>query len=123
MLDWDLDDLSTHKHDLYGHVVENFVATELLELLSFSELRAKLLHFRTSDSKEVDFTLERPDGTLAGIEVKTSTRVDTCAFKGLRELQEVTGNDLQCGIVLYAGKDIVPFGEKLIAVPLSALWQ
>jgi len=123
LLDWNLDDLSRNKHDLYGHVVENFVATELLKLLSFSELRANLLHFRTSDGKEVDFILERPDGTLAGIEVKTSTRVDTGAFKGLRELQEATGNDLQCGIVLYAGKDIVPFGEKLFAVPLSALWQ
>jgi len=67
--------------------------------------------------------LERPDGTLAGIEVKTSTRVDTDDFKGLRELQEATGNDFQCGIVLYAGKEIVPFGEKLFAVPLSALWQ
>jgi len=48
---------------------------------------------------------------------------DAGDFKGLRELQEATGDDLQCGIVLYAGKDIVPFGEKLFAVPLSALWQ
>ena len=123
LLDWNLDDLSTNKHDLYGHVVENFVATELLKLLSFSELRANLLHFRTSDGKEVDFILERPDGTLAGIEVKTSTRVDTGDFKGLRELQEATGSDLQCGIVLYAGKEIVPFGDKHFAVPISALWQ
>ena len=123
LLDWNLDHLSTNKHDLYGHVVENFVATELLKLLSFSELRANLLHFRTSDGKEVDFILERPDGTLAGIEVKTSTRVDSNDFKGLKELQQATGNDLQCGVVLYTGKDVVPFGEKLFAVPLSALWH
>lgn len=123
LLDWNLDDLSANKQDLYGHVVENFVATELLKLLSFSGVRANLLHFRTSDGKEVDFILERPDGTLAGIEVKTSTRVGTADFKGLRELQKATGDDLQCGVVLYAGKDVVPFGEKLFAVPVSALWQ
>lgn len=123
LLDWDLDDLSKNKPHLYGHVVENFVATELLKLLSFSDIRANLLHFRTSDGKEVDFILERPDGSLAGIEIKTSTRVDSADFKGLKELQAATGNDLQCGIVLYAGNDIVPFGEKYFAVPLSILWQ
>jgi len=123
LLDWNLDDLSKNKPHLYGHVVENFVATELLKLLTFSDIRAKLLHFRTSDGKEVDFILERPDGTLAGIEIKTSTRVDSADFKGLKELQAATGNDLQCAIVLYAGKDIVPFGEKHFAIPLSALWQ
>ena len=123
LLDWNLDDLSAHKHDLYGHVVENFVATELLKLLSFSDLRAKLLHFRTSDGKEVNFILERPDSTLAAVEVKTSTRVGGDDFRGLKELQTATGQDLRCGVVLYAGKEIVPFGEKLFAVPLAALWQ
>lgn len=123
LLDWNFDDVSRTKHDLYGHIVENFVATELLKLLSFSEIRANLLHFRTSDGKEVDFILERPDGTLAGIEIKTSTRVVSDDFKGLKELQQAMGNDLQCGIVLYTGKDTVPFGEKLFAVPFAALWQ
>lgn len=27
------------------------------------------------------------------------------------------------GIVIYAGRDIVPFGNKLLAVPFEALWQ
>ena len=52
---------------------ENFVATELMKLLSFSDIRANLSHFSTNYNKEVDFFLERPDGTLSGIKVKTST--------------------------------------------------
>ena len=104
-------------------VVENFVATELLKLLSFSEIRANLLHFRTSDGKEVDFVLERPDGTLAGVEVKTASRVDHGDFKGLEVLQQVSGDDFVCGVVLYTGHDVVPFGDKLFAVPIAALWQ
>jgi len=36
LLDWNLDDLSRSKPHLYGHVLENFVATELLNLLSIS---------------------------------------------------------------------------------------
>ena len=105
-----------------GHIVENFVATELLKLLSFSNIRSNLLHFRTSDDKEVNFVLERPDGSLAGIEVKASYSVDTSNFRGLKALQEVTKKDFVCGVVLYTGKDIVPFGDKLFAVPLATLW-
>lgn len=122
LLDWRLEDLRQRKPDLYGHVAENFVATELIKLLSFSDVRANLLHFRTSDNKEVDFVLERPDGTLAGIEVKTSERVDAADFNGLKALQAIAGEDFNGGIVLYAGRDVVPFGEKLFAVPFEALW-
>ena len=101
---------------------ENFVATELMKLLSFSDIRANLLHFRTSDNKEVDFVLERPDGSLAGIEVKTADHVSKNDFKGLKVLKELSKSDFICGIVFYTGKDVVPFGENLLAVPISTLW-
>ena len=123
LLDWRLEDLRTRKPDLYGHVIENFVATELLKILSFSDSRAQLMHFRTSDGKEVDFVLERPDGTLAAIEVKTSDAVTASDFSGLKTLQSVAPNDFKCGVVLYAGKDVVPFGDKLFAMPLDRLWN
>jgi predicted AAA+ superfamily ATPase len=123
LLDWNLDDLSARKPDLYGHVVENFVASELLKLLSFSNHRANMMHFRTSDGKEVDFVLERPNGTLVGIKVKSSTRVSSGDFKGLRIFQSLTGDDFTCGVVLYAGSEVIPFGNQLFAVPLAALWQ
>jgi len=123
LLEWNLDDLCDRRPDIYGHVVENFVATELAKLLTFSNLRARLLHFRTSDNKEVDFILERPDGRLAGIEIKSSDTVRSADFKGMKVLQDAVYDDFVCGIVLYTGQNVVPFGEKLLAVPVSALWQ
>jgi hypothetical protein len=27
------------------------------------------------------------------------------------------------GIALYAGKEVLPFGDRLIAAPISALWE
>ena len=123
LLDWNMEELRQRRPALYRHVVENFVATELVKLLSFSDVRAKLLHFRTSDHKEVDFVLERPDGTLAGIEIKTSERVDADDFSGLKTLAAVVGDDFTCGIVLYDGRDVVSFDKKLFAVPFETLWQ
>lgn len=102
--------------------MENFVAIELTKLLSFSNIRAKLFHFRTSDGKEVDFVLERPNGTLAGIEVKTADRVNATDFKGLRMLQEVVGDDFISGIVFYNGKNVVSFGENLFAMTMGCSW-
>jgi predicted AAA+ superfamily ATPase len=106
----------------FGHIFENFVATELLKQLSFSDIRADLFHFRTSDGKEVDFIIEQANGSLAGIEVKARDAVTSKDFNGLKVLQQQSGKDFICGIVLYRGMKIVPFAEDLWAVPVEALW-
>jgi len=123
MLDLNLEDIEKNKPDLFGHVLENYVATELTKLLTFSDTKAKLLHFRTSDGKEVDFVLERPDGPIFGIEVKKSESVNTQDFKGIQTMAELTAKEFIGGVILYSGKEVVPFGKNLWAVPFHILWQ
>lgn len=123
MLDLNIEDMEKNKPDLFGHVLENYVATELTKLLTFSETRAKLLHFRTSDGKEVDFILERPDGSVFAIEIKKSESVNIHDFKGIQTLAELTAKEFMGGVVLYSGKEVVPFGKNLWAVPFHILWQ
>lgn len=108
---------------IFGHVFENFVATELLKQLASGEDKAELYHFRTSDGKEVDFVLERNDGQIAAIEAKARDAVSAADFKGLKELASLTGEDFVCGIVLYRGNKVVPFDENMWAVPVDALWS
>jgi predicted AAA+ superfamily ATPase len=110
------------KAGLPGRVVETFVLAELLKHVAFSAQRLSLWHYRTQTHIEVDFILENRMGQLAGIEVKASTTVDGKDFKGLRHLQETEPDTFMRGFVLYAGRDMVPFGEKLWAVPLSMWW-
>lgn len=123
MLDWNLDDLEKNNPGIFGHVLENYVATELTKLLTFSETKAQLLHFRTSDGKEVDFVLERPDGSLFAIEIKKTESINIHDFKGIQTLAELTQKEFIGGVVLYSGKEAVPFGENLWAVPFHVLWQ
>lgn len=106
----------------FGHLFENFVASELLKQLSSSESSVQLHHFRTSDNREVDFVLEQPDGRLAGIEVKSRHAVTASDFRGLEELHKHTGDDFVCGIVLFRGSKLIPFGDKLWAVPVDVMW-
>lgn len=110
------------KPGLPGGVVETFVLAELLKHLAFSEARLSLWHYRTQTNIEVDFVLENRLGQITGIEVKASATVDGKDFKGLRHLQETEAAIFQRGIVLYGGREVVPFGENLWAVPLSLWW-
>lgn len=122
LLDYNIDEIAKTKPELFGHLVENFVATEIIKQLSNSDINAELYHFRTSDGKEVDFVLEKPDGSVFAIEVKKSESVTIQDFKGIKALEELTGKDFAGGVVLYAGKDAVPFGKNLWAVPFFVLW-
>lgn len=107
---------------LPGGAVETFVLTELLKHVAFSAQHLTLWHYRTQTHVEVDFILENRSGQITGIEVKASATVDGKDFKGLRHLQETEGPIFQRGIVLYAGREVVPFGPTLWAVPLSVWW-
>jgi hypothetical protein len=40
-------------------------------------------------------------------------------FKGLRKLAEACGYNFKLGVVLYVGGRPVPFGDRLVAAPMS----
>ncbi|MGH3943047.1 MAG: ATP-binding protein [Pseudonocardiaceae bacterium] len=108
---------------LAGGLLEAFVAMELRKQISWSRVRPGLAHFRTKSGDEVDFVLEARDGTLVGIEVKSSATVRSGDFAGLRVLEQIAGPRFRRGIVLYTGTDLVSFGPTLIAAPVSLLWS
>jgi uncharacterized protein len=106
-----------------GPLVENFAGMELLKLASWSRQRPDLLYYRTHDRKEVDFVLQARSGALVGVEVKASATVEGADFRGLQSLAEAAGQSFACGILLYSGETLLPFGFNMYAVPISALWE
>ena len=107
---------------LLGHVLENFVAMELIKQLGWSERRCGLFHFRTESGAEVDLVLEDRGGRLVGIEVKSASSLQKRDFRGLQALAEAAGRQFAGGVVLYTGATVVPFGRNLRALPISQLW-
>lgn len=108
--------------ELFGALLETFVFSEVMKLMTASDLRLTPYHFRDQQMREVDIVLERDDGMIVGIEVKASATVKASDFGGLRTLAEACKDRFAYGIVLYDSTDFVPFGDKLAAVPLSCLW-
>ena len=107
----------------FGAVLESFVFSEVLKLMTGSDLRLTPYHFRDGDMREVDMVLERDDGMIVGIEVKASATVRPGDFAGIKTLARVCGDRFAFGVVLYDGADLVPFGDRLAAAPLSCLWR
>ncbi|MGH3322458.1 MAG: ATP-binding protein [Streptosporangiaceae bacterium] len=108
---------------LVGPLLEGFVAMELRKQLAWSRVRPTLSHFRTRRGYEVDLVMEARDGGVVGVEVKASATVRDTDFAGLRALASLTGERFRRGVVLHNGDEVVPFGRKLVAAPLHALWR
>jgi predicted AAA+ superfamily ATPase len=107
-----------------GFLIEDFVGAELVKLVSYAGIGDyTVLHFRTREQQEVDFAIEAADRRVVGIEVKAATSVEARDFRGLKALAELAGERFHRGIVLYSGSECVPFGPRLWAVPIAALWQ
>jgi predicted AAA+ superfamily ATPase len=106
----------------FGAILESFVFAELLKLASWSDARLTFSHFRDKEKNEVDIVIEDMRGRVIGVEIKASATVTASDFKGLKHLKEACGDKFVCGLVLYDHDKVVPFGERLFAAPLSALW-
>ncbi|HDZ71876.1 MAG TPA: ATP-binding protein [Aurantimonas coralicida] len=109
--------------DVFGSLLESFVFSEVLKLMTASDLRLTPYHFRDQQMREVDIVLERDDGMIVGIEIKASATVKSSDFGGLRTLAEACKERFAYGVVLYDSTDFVPFGDRLAAAPLSCLWS
>ena len=118
-----LTDLSSPRPEQLGSLLESFVLSELRRVIDATGLSLQLYHFRTHAQREVDAVLEDRTGRVVGIEVKSRSTIRSADFDGLRSLAEIAGDRFRSGLVLHPGREVVPFGSNLWAVPLSILWS
>ncbi|WP_422021679.1 ATP-binding protein [Pyruvatibacter mobilis] len=107
----------------FGPVLETFVFSELQKIAVWTEQRCSFSHFRDKDKNEVDIVLENKRGEVIGIEVKSSATVTSDDFSGMLKLEQACGDKFIQGLVLYDHDQVVPFGDKMFAAPLSSLWS
>jgi len=107
----------------FGSILETFVFSELRKLASWSSSRYRVYHFRDRAKNEVDIVLEDRQNRIVGIEIKASATVRQQDFSGLQMMQAALGSRFANGYVLYDSDRIVPFSDRLAAMPISALWS
>jgi len=106
-----------------GPILEAFVIAEINKQQAWSDSSYTLFHYRDRDNKEVDLILELDGGIIIAIEIKAASSFSQKDFAGLKTLRGLLGSRFHCGIVLYTGEEVQPFGDKLFAAPISSIWQ
>ena len=102
-----------------GKFIESWVYEQLAAIAEVTGEYA-ISHYRDGNRREIDFMVERCDGSLVGIEVKAGG-VGKGDFRHLMWFADNLASGPFKGIVLYSGKDVLRFGENMTAVPLCAL--
>jgi predicted AAA+ superfamily ATPase len=106
-----------------GQLVETFVYAELRRQLSWATTEASLFHWQDRDGAEVDLVIEAGDGRIVGLELKSGQTPRREWFRWLQLMRDTLGSQFIAGITLYGGDQVLPFGDRLLAVPISALWE
>lgn len=105
-----------------GLFLESFVVTELMKQAAMIDQPLALSHFRDRTGAEVDLVVERSDGSVIAVEVKSAATVNRSDGKGLRFLRDKLGDRLIAGVVFHTGPLTVQLDDRIWATPVSALW-
>ena len=103
-----------------GKLVETWVYNQIAAIAETGTKYA-ISHYRDGKKREIDFIVERSDGALLGVEVKSGSSLGAEDFKHLKWFAKNLAKGEFTGIVLYAGEHTLRFGEGFYAVPLAAL--
>ncbi|MBA3866138.1 MAG: DUF4143 domain-containing protein [Solirubrobacterales bacterium] len=104
-----------------GLALENFVAMEVMKHLEWASTAAGLFHYRTGND-EIDLVLEDRSGAIACIEVKAAATLHERDWRPMAKIRDARREDFRAGFLVHAGSQTFPLGDRLWAVPISALW-
>ena len=106
-----------------GAFLESFVVTELTRQATTIDEALTFAQFRDRSGVEVDILIERPDGSVVAIEVKSARAVNPHDARGLTFLRDRLGNRFRCGVLFHTGPISARLSERVWAVPVAALWD
>jgi predicted AAA+ superfamily ATPase len=109
--------------DFLGRLLDTFVLAQLRPEFATAERAPRLHHLRAANGRqEVDIIVETTGGRIFAFEVKASAAVTTTDAKHLRWLRDEIGEKFVRGVVLHTGPDIFELSERILAVPICAIW-
>lgn len=106
----------------FGHLLETFVAGELLKQASWHDEVREVAHWHTHDGHEVDIVVETFDGGVVGFEVKARSTPVPKDLTGLRLLRDLLGDRFTAGFVLTTGEHAGRLEDRLYVCPIDRLW-
>ena len=84
-------------------------------------------HYRDSAGREVDLVIERDDGAVVAVEIKSTASPGTDHLKHLAwirdHLDAVSPDTFRAGVLLHTGPRSLKVGDRLHSAPIDTLWS
>jgi predicted AAA+ superfamily ATPase len=104
-----------------GKGCETFVVNEVLKQASWADVETRAYHYQRRD-EDVDLVLENRAGDITCMEVKAAATLTARDWRWLAKLRDARGSSFRAGVIVAAVAQTTPLGDRLWAVPYSALW-
>lgn len=106
-----------------GALFETFVINEILKQAEWARRGVDLWHFQDRNGAEIDlFVEDRHSGEVAGVEIKLTSTPTARHARRLAVARDRLGPRFRTGLVVHAGSQTLPLGDRMWAVPVSAVW-
>ena len=109
--------------DLLGRLLDTFVISQLRAEVSVAATRPRVYHLREEHGRhEIDLMAELGGGTVLAFEIKASAAPRIQDARHLVWLRDRLEERFTRGAVLHTGTRIYELGERILALPICALW-
>lgn len=107
--------------DRRGAMLETLVVNEVATQVEWVGGVDGPFHWRDRQRDEIDLVIEYL-GDFIAVEVKRAREVPRRGRSGIDAFGKRYPDRFRRGLIMYAGRHILPLGDEVWAVPISALW-
>lgn len=104
----------------FGIAFECWFINECFRLNSYYELDFKFSYLRTKDDVEVDLIIERPDGTISLVEIKSAEKIDD---RHLRHLERFQSDFPEAQMICVSQERIAKKIGRVTVLHWKKAWQ
>lgn len=109
--------------DLLGRIIDTFVLSQLRAERAVSDCRPTFHHMRDVQGRhEVDLVVEIRGQRVVACEIKANASPSASDARHLAWLRDKLDDRFVMGVVLHTGPSVFTLGDRVVAVPIAALW-
>ncbi len=109
--------------DLIGRIFDTFAVSQLRPEVALAGRSPQLFHLRDQNGRhEVDLVVDLGRKGIVALEFKATTAPRASDMSHLAWLRDELGNRFLGGAVVHAGPDPFQLSDRIVAIPLCAVW-
>jgi uncharacterized protein len=108
---------------LLGRLIDTFTVAQIRPELELTTHRPRLYHLRDKEGRhEIDLVAEMAAGDILAVEIKATAAPSRTDARHLQWLQAEIGDRFVTGALLHTGPSLYRIEERILAIPICALW-